>query len=322
MRYLSVCSGIEAATVAWKPLGWEAAAFAEIEQHPSAVLAHHYPDVPNHGDFTTIKGEEYGTIDLIVGGTPCQSFSLSGLRTGMDDLRGQLSIEFVKLAKRSNARWIVWENVTGVLSADDGRAFASFLGALAHFGYGFAYRVFNTQYVRTRRFPNALPQMRRRLFLIGYYGDWRPPAAVLFDKQAVQIHTKKTSQVKQKSHPGTGQDDRGVCKTRLIKAFSQEMGINECWNNEIGKTLQTDKDCIIFITESPDGNRIIRYASSVERERLQGFPDNYTDVKHKGKPISHTARIKMIGNSMSVNVMEWIGERIDQVEKVIKNVQV
>jgi DNA (cytosine-5)-methyltransferase 1 len=116
MRYLSVCSGIEAATVAWHPLGWEAAAYSEIEAFPRAVLKHHYPDTPLHGDFTTIEGDEYGAIDLLVGGTPCQSFSVAGLRKGLEDDRGNLTLQFLKLAQRTKPEWIVWENVPGVLS--------------------------------------------------------------------------------------------------------------------------------------------------------------------------------------------------------------
>lgn len=179
MKYLSVCSGIEAATVAWHPLGWEAAAFSEIESFPRAVLAHHYPDVPCHGDFTTIKEKEYGTIDLLVGGTPCQSFSMAGLRKGFSDDRGNLTLEFIRLVKRKKPRWVVWENVPGVLSIDEGRAFGSFLGGLADCGYGFAYRVLDAQYF-------GVPQRRRRVFVIGYLGDWRPAAAVLFERESLQ----------------------------------------------------------------------------------------------------------------------------------------
>ena len=122
MRYGSVCSGIEAATVAWHPLGWQPAFFSEIEAFPRAVLAHHYPTVPCHGDFTTIEAEQYGAIDLLVGGTPCQSFSVAGKRLGLDDPRGNLAIEFLRLALRYRPRWLVWENVPGVLSSGGGRS--------------------------------------------------------------------------------------------------------------------------------------------------------------------------------------------------------
>jgi DNA (cytosine-5)-methyltransferase 1 len=190
MRYLSICSGIEAATVAWHPLGWQAAAFAEIDKFPSAVLAHHYPDIPNVGDFTAIKGDEFGTVDLLVGGTPCQSFSVAGLRGGLDDHRGNLTIEFIKLAERTRPRWLVWENVPGVLSIDGGRTFGAVIGGLAECGYGFAWRVLNAQYF-------GVPQRRRRVFVVGHLGDWRPAAAVLFERHCLSGDTaprRKTGQ--------------------------------------------------------------------------------------------------------------------------------
>ena len=182
MRYGSVCSGIEAATVAWHGLGWEPAFFSEIEAFPRSVLEHHYPNVPLHGDFTTITENQYGKIDLLVGGTPCQSFSIAGLRGGLDDERGNLALEFCKLAQRERPSWIVWENVPGVLSSSGGRDFGSILGALAELGYGLAYRVLDAQYF-------GVPQRRRRVFLVGYFGDYRPAAAVLFERQSLSRNT-------------------------------------------------------------------------------------------------------------------------------------
>ena len=116
MRYLSVCSGIGSDAVAWHPLGWDCAAFSEIDAQASAVLATHFPEVPNHGDFTTLKGDEHGPIDLLVAGTPCQAFSIAGLRGGLDDDRGNLALEFCRLVGRARPRWVVWENVPGVLT--------------------------------------------------------------------------------------------------------------------------------------------------------------------------------------------------------------
>lgn len=188
-RFGSVCSGIEAASVAWHPLGWRAAFVSEIEPFPRAVLKHHYPDVPLHGDFTTIKAGEYDAIDLLVGGTPCQSFSVAGLRAGLDDERGNLALEFCKLARRLCPRWIVWENVPGVLSLDEGRAFASILGGLAECGYGLAYRVLDAQFIRVDGFARAVPQRRRRVFVVGYLGDWRRAAAVLFERESLSGHS-------------------------------------------------------------------------------------------------------------------------------------
>jgi DNA (cytosine-5)-methyltransferase 1 len=178
VRYLDVCSGISAPTMAWKPLGWKALCFAEIEAFPRAVLSHHHPDVPLNGDFTKIEGTEYGPVDLLVGGTPCQSFSVAGLRGGLADERGNLALEYLRLADRSRARWLVWENVPGVLSSNGGRDFGTFLGGLAQLGYGFAYRVLDAQYA-------GVPQRRRRVFVVGYLGDWRRAAAVLFERHSL-----------------------------------------------------------------------------------------------------------------------------------------
>jgi DNA (cytosine-5)-methyltransferase 1 len=180
MKYLSVCSGIEAATMAWHDLGWKPAGFSEIEPFPSAVLAHHYPDVTNFGDMTKYKDWNLdGKIDLLVGGTPCQSFSVAGLRKGMDDPRGNLALVYCGMLDHFRPNWFVWENVPGVLSSSGGRDFGSFLGALAQLGYGFAYRVLDAQYC-------GVAQRRRRVFVVGHLGDWRPAAAVLFERHSLR----------------------------------------------------------------------------------------------------------------------------------------
>jgi DNA (cytosine-5)-methyltransferase 1 len=181
MRYLSVCSGIEAATVAWHQLGWLPVAVSEIEPFPSAVLAHHYPTVPNLGDMTKFKDWPDADIDLLVGGTPCQSFSVAGLRKGLDDPRGSLMLTYLAIARRYSPEWLVWENVPGVLSADGGRAFGSLLGGLAELGYGFAYRVLDAQYF-------GLAQRRQRVFVVGHSRDWRRAAAVLFERESLSGH--------------------------------------------------------------------------------------------------------------------------------------
>lgn len=188
MRYLSVCSGIEAATQAWAPLGWTPVAFSEIETFPCAVLAHHYPAVPNWGDMTRYQEWPDADVDVLCGGTPCQSFSVAGLRKGLADPRGSLMLTFGAIAARYRPRWVVWENVPGVLSSNGGRDFGAFLGMLGELGYGWSYRVLDAQYVRTRRFPRAVPQRRRRVFVVGYLGDWRRAAAVLFDRESLSGH--------------------------------------------------------------------------------------------------------------------------------------
>ena len=177
MKYLSVCSGIEAATVAWHHMGWQPVGFSEIEKFPSQVLAHHYPDVPNLGDMTNYKEWDIGSIDVLVGGTPCQSFSVAGLRKGLDDPRGNLALVYCGILDHFRPKWFVWENVPGVLSSAGGRDFGSFLGALAELGYGFAYRVLDAQWF-------GVAQRRRRVFVVGCLGDWRGAAAVLFESKA------------------------------------------------------------------------------------------------------------------------------------------
>ena len=199
MKYLSVCSGIEAASVAWHPLGWTPVAFSEIEPFPAAVLAHHYPNVPNYGDMTKHKEWplEPGSIDLLVGGTPCQSFSVAGLRKGISDPRGGLMLTYLEIARRLRPRWIVWENVPGVLSSGGGRDFGSFLGGLEELGYGWAYRVLDAQWVRTQRHPRAVPQRRRRVFVVGCLGDPARAAQVLFERESVQRDSSARGKARQ-----------------------------------------------------------------------------------------------------------------------------
>jgi DNA (cytosine-5)-methyltransferase 1 len=141
------------------------------------VLKHHYPGVHNFGDFTGIQSGR--GVDLLVGGTPCQAFSLAGSRGGATDLRGHLTLEFWRLAGRIRPRWIVWENVPGVLSIHRGRLFGALLGALAKLGYGFAYRILDAQFY-------GVPQRRRRVFVVAHLGDWRGPAAVLFERESLR----------------------------------------------------------------------------------------------------------------------------------------
>ena len=178
MRYLSVCAGIEAATVAWHDLGWTPVAFSEIDPFPCALLAHHYPNVPNWGDMTKFKEWPDADIDVLVGGTPCQSFSVAGLRKGLADPRGNLMLTYLAIAAKFRPEWVVWENVPGVLSSNGGRDFASLLRGLAELGYGFASRILDAQYF-------GVAQRRRRVFVVGNARDWRRAAAVLFERESL-----------------------------------------------------------------------------------------------------------------------------------------
>jgi len=230
MRYLSVCSGIEAVSVAWQPLGWQPTMFAEIDPFCCWLLRSRYRasrpifmpgphnapdrkeakrraaairnvvalpadgDVINAGDFTKIGAEDVGTIDLLAGGTPCQSFSIAGRRAGLDDPRGNLTIEFARLIDRIRPLWVVWENVPGVLSIDDGRTFGAFVGMLVQLGYGVAWRILDAQFF-------GVPQRRRRVFVVGCAGNWRAAAAVLLERSSLSGHPPPRREARQDVAP-------------------------------------------------------------------------------------------------------------------------
>jgi DNA (cytosine-5)-methyltransferase 1 len=166
-------------------MGWKPVGFSEIEKFPSQVLAHHYPQVTNFGDMTKYKEWQINDpIGLLVGGTPCQSFSVAGLRKGLEDPRGNLALTYVGILDHFRPKWFIWENVPGVLSSAGGRDFGSFLGALGELGYGWSYRVLDAQYF-------GVAQRRRRVFVVGHLGDWRPTAEVLFESESLRRDIKK-----------------------------------------------------------------------------------------------------------------------------------
>ena len=460
MKFLSVCSGIEAASVAWHPLGWESVAYSEIEPFPCKVLQHHYPNVPNLGDMTKFKEWPDADVDVFVGGTPCQSFSVAGLRKGLDDPRGNLMLVFLAIAKRYRPNWLVWENVPGVLSSAGGRDFGSLLGGLAVLGYGFAYRVLDAQYF-------GVAQRRRRVFVVGYLGDWRPAAAVLFERHSLQGHPAP-SREKGKAVAGTikasvgtggvdvehpmvavgslcartgrsnsvqdgeqghllatqpilidtmnhiGRGDKhsmgdfvpGAPSYTLTKGHSHAVaqpialaentigrkpenggngdgftdggpmytlnatgvhgvahafkvrggcdggGKGYLGSDDVAFTISTAQDQQIAqsmafdlaqITSAVNRTRVspdlpastlsngsnmhmassmaVRRLTPVECERLQGFPDRYTDIQPKGKATPDGPRYKALGNSMAVPVMAWIGKRIQEVDAICKTQQ-
>lgn len=298
MRFGSVCSGIEAASVAWEPLGWEPAWFSEIDPFPSAVLAHRFPHVPNLGDMTTIHEREefkHGSIDLLVGGTPCQSFSVAGLRRGLEDPRGNLALVFLGLVARARPRWVVWENVPGVLSSNGGRDFGSFLGAMAQLGYGWAYRVLDAQFF-------GVPQRRRRVFVVGCLGDERRAGAVLFEREGMRGDPSSSGQagLQVAACLTTGTGKRYDPETETLIAFH---ATQTPISGQVSPCLGSNS---LIGTIAP----FVRRLTPRECERLQGFPDDWTLVPHRGKPTVDGPRYRACGNSMAVPVMRWIGERI------------
>jgi len=209
MKYATLCSGVEAPSVAWEPLGWEPLWFSEYDpknEFPAQVLAHHYPNVPNLGDITKIQTREEfreSNPDLIIAGTPCQAFSIAGLRKGTDDPRGKLTFEFVRILEAKRPQWFIWENVPGVLSINDGRTFYELIQAFTQIGYGVSWRVLDAQYF-------GVPQRRRRVFVVGYLGDWRPSQKVLFESESLPWHLAKSREKRKRAPLDT---ERGVGKT-------------------------------------------------------------------------------------------------------------
>lgn len=449
MKFLSVCSGIEAASVAWQPLGWKAWAFSEIDPFPCSLLSHHYPGTPNLGDMTKFKDWPDATLDLLCGGTPCQSFSVAGLRKGLDDPRGNLMLTFGAIAGKYRPRWLVWENVPGVLSSNGGRDFGTFLGMLGQLGYGFAYAVLDAQHF-------GIPQRRRRVFVVGCLGDWRAAAAVLFERHSLQGHPAPRRDTREvaptipsRSTGGGGLGTDFDCDGGLIRSYAIQagalrtnpasgpdgVGVQEgitytlearaevqcvlamCLNakggagrldaesetliptnggafdvahslrgegfdasedgtgrgtplvpvafdckgtevqfteNGIHPTLRSmghknshtnagGHAAIAFALRGRDGGAMpevegnqvgalraavggssrsyiaetgVRRLTPRECERLQGFPDDYTLIPHRGKPAADGPRYKALGNSWAVPVVRWIGERIDAVDSV------
>lgn len=319
MRYLSICAGIEAATVAWQPLGWQPVAFSEIETFCCAVLRHHYPTIPNWGNLHDYATWPQTDIDLLVGGTPCQPFSVAGSRQGCSDPRGTLLFTYLDVVRRYHPRWVVWENVPGVLSTHGGRDFSAFLGALAKRGYGFAYRILDAQYF-------GVPQRRRRLFLIGHARDWRLTAQVLFERESVCGHPAPRSETPANlaTAAGTGTQRRGHRATddRPLIAFGggrshRSMKVAATLNTRTRQDFRSDTLVVMPRTEqmpTAAATLAVRRLTPREYERLQGFPDDYTQVPYRGQPAADTPRYRALGNSMAVPVMRWLGERIMQVE--------
>lgn len=381
MRYVSLFSGIEAASVAWGPLGFEPVAFAEVEPFCCDLLEKRFPEVPNLGDVTEIDWSDYrGAVDVVVGGSPCQAFSLAGNRGGLADERGRLMFEYVRAVREIRPRWIVWENVPGALSSEGGEAFRCLLRELDGLGYGLAGRVLDAQFF-------GVAQRRRRLFLVGHHGDPRPAAEVLFEPEGLRwdlasskqkreelsedadIRTREGRALKHLALPqqmrcfqqnqrnelrfiaekgdiaGAITATAGMKNQNYVVAFNPRNGHVDI---ELSGTIQKGGNSYSVNAQNPvigpDGT--VRRLTPTECERLQGFPDGWTDiypdkvrtlteedwtgapdpfddlqafkeyvpVKRKAKVVGtpDAPRYKALGNSMAVPVMEWIGRRIQE----------
>ncbi len=348
MRYLSLCSGIDAASVAWRSLGWQPVAFAEIAAFPAALLSYRYPDVPNLGDLRGINGADFrGKSDVLVGGTPCQSFSVAGLRRGLEDERGNLALEFVRIADEIDPTFVVWENVPGVLS-DRGNAFGCFLGALAgevsqleppggrwaNAGYvlgpcrAIAWRILDAQYF-------GLAQRRKRVFLVACPRSGADPRKVLFEygglrrdsapSRAAGADVAGTLDASLGSSRGAGTPPGAITQALTWRMGEGGPADDEHHNLVCAPVAPTvtssgppyermgnsrvEADALIASQQSR-----VRRMTPRECERLQGFPDDYTLIPYRGKPAADCPdgpRYKALGNSMAIPVIRWIGQRIE-----------
>jgi DNA (cytosine-5)-methyltransferase 1 len=339
MRYASVCDGIGAVHVAWQPLGWECAWTSEIEPFPAAVVEHRY-GFTNLGDMTKITEEMLhgqGPVELLVGGTPCQSFSRGGLQRGLEDPRGNLALRFVQLAQAMQPKWVVWENVPGVLRTNGGRDFGSIIGALAELGFGVAYRVLDAKFF-------GVPQRRRRVFVVACLGDWDAPRSVLFDDEG-RGGDFKASPIKgnhdcdgregdlASSDSGVWWDGSGVSQTldavlykkqclpeknRFPAVLAPAWVKCECCDDYVCQVHGCHAhECSCGAIEewadadaSPYDPCLLRYITPTEAERLMGFPDGHTDVPFRNKRAADSPRYRALGNSMAVPCMAWLGYRI------------
>lgn len=281
IRYLSVCSGMEAASVAWHHLGWKPVAFSEIEPFPSAILKHHftqpnYPyDVPNLGSLTEFNTWPLaaGDVDLLVGGTPCQAFSVAGKRGGLNDPRGQLMLSFLDLAAKVQPRWILWENVPGVLSSGQpkGSDFGCFLQGLVERGYGFAYRMLDAQF-------HGVPQRRKRIFVCAYrdpvtgLGDWEAAAEVLSLAEGLSRHLEEGEQKRK----GSSSDAKGG--TRADGILPASATVTAKWAKGADAGMACDGSAANIIPQYWNGGDVVNTLTRKGMDQLMPDKNNFQGV--------------------------------------------
>lgn len=308
MKYISLCSGIEAASVAWSPLGWTPLCFSEIEEFPSAVLAERYPDVPNVGDMTEFDWSRYyGAVDVAVGGFPCQEFSRAGNMGGVKSERGSLMLGFLKACRDAGPRWIVAENVPNLLSIHKGRDYQTFLETVAEFWPrgGVAWRVLRSEFF-------GLAQKRQRLFVVISTRNPDGATKVLLDEEGDRRVSQTSDQRWQElaARAGISSEREGWC---LASAQAHA----ELVTGGLSPTLTTLHEAPIWIHPSQDGEWVVRRLTPDEYEALMGFERGWTRIHWKGRPPERcpdNKRYRAVGNSFPVPIIRWIGERIQEVD--------
>ena len=291
MIYGSVCSGIASETVAWKYLGWSASWYSEIDPFCCALLAQHHRQTSNLGSIFNVT-KENGPVDILAGGTPCQDFSVNGKRRGLAGNRGSITLQYLRLVKTIQPRWVIWENVVGVLDSN-GRAF---FREIAHCGYGFAWRVLDLV-------GFGVPQQRRRLFLVGHSGGrWERAGAVLFDPAGSGQYARPLRALCRKDSDATCED---------VGPFG--------WTGDPTPKCCPGYALTLRASQGGEGAGVgwpgkARRFTPLEWERLQGFPDEYTLIEVNGKLASDSQRRHALGNAFPPPILRWIGERINYLE--------
>ena len=275
MRYLSLFSGIEAASVAWGPIGWEPVAFAEIDPFPCAVLEERYPGVPNLGDVSEVDWRKFvkrsGKPDVLVGGSPCQSFSIAGSRTGLDGASG-LMWEYVRAVREVRPRWVLWENVPGALSSTHGEDFRCLLEALDALGYGLAWRVLDAQFF-------GLAQRRERVFLVGRLGE-RPPVEVLFEPESVPWDPRSSREKREDLAEAAGRRTEGASFTLKLRHTGSDNpggGVGPLVQRDVSATLATSQDQTLFSFAQP-GTKQTTYVCETAHSGSNGLGVGESDV--------------------------------------------
>jgi len=314
---MTVCSGIGAPELSSPWIDWRFQ--AEIAAFPATVLRHRFPGIQNLGDITKFREWPDAEIDILCGGTPCQSFSLSGLRGGLDDPRGSLMLAYLGVARRYRPRWLVWENVGGVLSSNGGRDFGTLLRGMAELGYGWAYRRLDAQHVKKRDYPRGLPQQRRRVFLVGYIGIWSRAGAALFDADSLSGSAPPCREEEEGLSGAPLQGSREWREWPAPKAPT----LNAAFATRHGLEYQhAFSGAGLFVPAPPledGGPESVRRLTPIECHRIMGFPDHWCCVPWNGRRAENCPagpQYEALGNSWAINCGQWLFDNIRRVESI------
>jgi DNA (cytosine-5)-methyltransferase 1 len=284
MKILSIFSGIGGFDEGFRRAGMTCESVCERYKNARAILSRHFPEARQMNDVSEvgINTHDKTTVDVICGGFPCQDVSILGRRSGLAGERSGLWFEFARIIDEIEPRWVVVENVPGLLSSNNGRDFATIVQWLAKRGYGVVWRVLDSQYF-------GVPQRRRRVFIVGSFGNGRS-AKVLFESPC---HSRGDSAIENKPSPDGRTEKNRVIGTLLASGAGTYRVPNK-----------NSHDFFVI-----DGNGEARRLTPTECERLQGFPDGWTSG------LSDATRYRLLGNAVTVNVAEYIGKRLMLADK-------